>query len=426
MAATSVFFILLFFSFSEATTHSTNGFTASLFHRDSSLSPYDRLNNAVRRSFSRSATLFRRAAAGVSTTAAKFPIIPANGEFLMEVSLGTPPVKFVGIADTGSDLTWTQCLPCNQCFNQSGPIFNPRGSSTYRQVSCRSGTCHSLQASGCGPDGRTCGYGYTYGDQSYTYGELGRDKITIGSFRLRNTVIGCGHENGGTFGSGASSGIIGLGGGSLSLASQLNKIGAVRRRFSYCLPNIFRNANLTGTINFGGHAVVSGRGAVSTPLVPKNPDTYYYLTLEAVSVGNTRHAADMSSAVEGGMGNIIIDSGTTLTFLPQNLYDGVVSTLTKVIRAKRAEDPAGILELCYATNEIRDGHIPTITAHFGGSAAVKLLPLNTFGEVAENVSCLTFAPSSELAIFGNLAQMNFLVGYDLHARRLSFKPTVCA
>lgn len=125
-------------------------------------------------------------------------------------------------------------------------------------------------------------------------------------------------------------------------------------------------------------------------------------------------------------GNIIIDSGTTLTFLPRNLYAGVVSTLASVIKAKRVDDPAGILELCYTAGSVEDLNIPVIAAHFGGGADVKLLPLNTFALVAENVSCLTLAPASDLAIFGNLAQINFVVGYDLEQKRLSFKPTVCA
>ncbi|KAK4490645.1 hypothetical protein RD792_001336 [Penstemon davidsonii] len=37
-------------------------------------------------------------------------------------SIGTPPLLFSAILDTGSDLTW---LPCLQCFNLSTPLFNP-------------------------------------------------------------------------------------------------------------------------------------------------------------------------------------------------------------------------------------------------------------------------------------------------------------
>ncbi|KAL6493914.1 hypothetical protein OROGR_031823 [Orobanche gracilis] len=40
--------------------------------------------------------------------------------------------------------------------------------------------------------------------------------------------------------------------------------------------------------------------------------------------------------------------------------------------------------------------------------------------------CLAFAPASRYAIYGNLAQMDFLVGYDLEKRTVSFKPSVCS
>ncbi|XP_022985436.1 aspartic proteinase CDR1-like [Cucurbita maxima] len=433
MAAISIFFYFFLFSFSVSATGrgGGNGFTTSIIHRDSLLSPlhnpsvshYERLTGAFNRSFSRSTTLTNRAAT-VSTGGVHSPLIPDSGEFLISLSIGTPPVDFTAIADTGSDLTWTQCLPCVKCFNQSNPIFNPHRSSSYSNVSCTSDTCNSIVSHRCGPDLKTCTYGYSYGDQSFTHGDLASEKITIGSFKLNKVVIGCGHENGGTF-LGETSGIVGLGGGPLSLVSQLNTIAAVKRRFSYCLPTFFSDANITGKISFGEEAAVSGRKVVSTPLVQKHPDTYYFLTLEAVSIANKRFevANNMSSAVVEG--NIIIDSGTTLTLLPPNLYDGVVSTLAKVVKAKQVNDPTGILELCYGVSSVDDLNIPIITAHFVGGAAVELQSENTFALVNEDVACLTLAPAMKFAIFGNLAQVNFLVGYDLDRKTVSFKRTVC-
>lgn len=423
MATFFIFFYLLLFSFSQATTNGHNGFTTSFFHRDSllqisSLSYYDRLTNAFRRSVSRSAALLSRAA--TTTVVVQSPIAPGSGEYLISVSIGTPPVDYIGIADTGSDLTWTQCLPCQKCFNQSRPIFNPLKSSSFRHVPCTSQFCHALDVANCGVQG-ICDYSYTYGDQTYTKGDLGFDKITFGSSSV-NSVIGCGHQSGGGFG--YASGVIGLGGGELSLVSQMSQNAAVSRRFSYCLPTLLSHAN--GKINFGQNAVVSGPGVVSTPLVPKNPNTYYYMTLEAISIGNECHMADMSSK----QGNMIIDTGTTLTILPKELYDGVVSSLLKIVKARRVEDPGGFLGLCFAAYDKSGGlGIPIITAHFAGGADVKLLPVNTFMKVAKNVSCLTLtaaSPRDGFGIWGNLVQTNFLVGYDLEVRRLSFKPTICA
>ncbi|KAF5951251.1 hypothetical protein HYC85_009195 [Camellia sinensis] len=67
--------------------------------------------------------------------------------------------------------------------------------------------------------------------------------------------------------------------------------------------------------------------------------------------------------------------------------------------------------------------IPIITAHFTG-ADVKLNPMNTFIRTSDNIVCLAFAPAN-IAIYGNVAQMNFLVGYDLSKKTVSFKHTDC-
>ena len=66
-----------------------------------------------------------------------------------------------------------------------------------------------------------------------------------------------------------------------------------------------------------------------------------------------------------------------------------------------------------------------MTAHFT-SADVKLQPLNIFIQVQEDLVCFSMLPTQDLGIFGNLAQMNFLVGYDLKNNKVSFKPTDCS
>ncbi|KAA3486534.1 aspartic proteinase CDR1-like [Gossypium australe] len=46
--------------------------------------------------------------------------------------------------------------------------------------------------------------------------------------------------------------------------------------------------------------------------------------------------------------------------------------------------------------------------------------------VSEGMSCFTFSSFQGLAIYGNLAQMNFLVSYDIENQVVSFKPTQCS
>ncbi|KAG6601659.1 Aspartic proteinase nepenthesin-1, partial [Cucurbita argyrosperma subsp. sororia] len=113
---------------------------------------FDRLNKAIRRSISRADALFQRAAALTDNTI-ESPISPGGGEYVMSVSIGTPPVAYVAIADTGSDPAWTQCMPCKKCYPQAKPIFDPKKSTSFRHVPCTSNTCQSVGGATCGDQG---------------------------------------------------------------------------------------------------------------------------------------------------------------------------------------------------------------------------------------------------------------------------------
>ncbi|WMV40424.1 hypothetical protein MTR67_033809 [Solanum verrucosum] len=395
----SAFVFLTFFHLSLVSCRKTisdrgeNGFTLDLIHRDSPHSPFynpsntqsNRLRNAFHRSFSRASFFKKSSLATPNTIQSDISLIP--GEYLMKLSIGTPPVEIVAIADTGSDLTWTQCKPCENCFEQSSPLFDSKKSSTYKTAGCDVEECTSIGSSSC-VKGNVCEYQMSYGDQSHTIGDLAFDKFTFPStsgkdVAIPNVAFGCGHDNGGTFNN-YTSGIIGLGGGEVSIINQLDK--EINGKFSYCLISIPLDSpisNVTSHINFGSSATVSGPDVVSTPLIKKDPSTFYYLNLEGVSVGNKTLKYKSSKIGSGGEeGNIIIDSGTTLTFLPNDFYSSLESTLVDSISATRKEDPSGTFRLCY---ESENGTIdaPTIVTHFA-NADLELSPSSTFAEIEQD------------------------------------------
>ncbi|CAL9239124.1 unnamed protein product [Arabidopsis halleri] len=414
---------------SKVNAYPKHGFTLELIHRDSPKSPFynpdetssQRMRNAVRRS-ARSTLQFSNDDA--SQNSPQSVITSNRGEYLMNISIGTPPFPILAIADTGSDLIWTQCSPCKDCYKQKAPLFDPKESSTYRKFSCSSSQCRALEDASCYTYEDTCSYTISYGDNSYTKGDVAVDTVTIGSssrrpVSLRNVIIGCGHDNTGIFDA-AGSGIIGLGGGSTSLVSQLRK--SINGKFSYCLVPLTSETGLTSKINFGTNGIVSGDGVVSTLLVKKDPTTFYFLTLEAISVGSKK--IHFTGTIFGTKeGNIVIDSGTTLTLLPSKFYSEMESAVASTIKAERVQDPNRVLSLCY--RDTSSFKVPDITVHFKGGN-VKLDKANTFVEVSEDVSCFAFAANEQLTIYGNLAQMNFLVGYDTVSGTVSFKRTDCA
>ncbi|GLT40087.1 hypothetical protein SLA2020_142450 [Shorea laevis] len=433
-ASYCLFFFSLILS-TTAATAKTGGFSVELIHRDSPKSPFynpleipsQRVANALRRSISRTNHFL----SSKKTDTPRSNIIPNSGEYLMNISLGTPPFPILAIADTGSDLVWTQCLPCSECYEQEAPLYNPKSSSTYKTIPCSSRQCEELQGTSCsGEESKsesTCVYSVAYGDQSFSNGDLVSDTLTLAStsgrpVALPQTTFGCGHDNDGTFNE-KGSGIVGLGGGDVSLISQMGE--SIGGKFSYCLVPLTATPGSSSKINFGSQGIVSGVGAVSTPLVKKTPDTFYFLTLEGISVDGDR-IDFLGSSSGASEGNIIIDSGTTLTLLPSDFYSKLEESVSSKINATQVESPVSGLKLCYNIAK-GDIGVPELTVHFKG-ADVKLKPLNTFVQVSEQVMCSTFigTDNNGISIYGNLAQMNFLVGYDSQKQTVSFKPTDCA
>ncbi|KAF3949010.1 hypothetical protein CMV_025061 [Castanea mollissima] len=388
-ALATTFSIILLCSFSPIEAFN-GGFTVDLIH-DSPNSPFfnasethsQRIAKALRRSIN-CVNLFKPTSS-VSPNSLQTDTISDSGEYLLKYSVGTPPVPNLAVADTGSDLIWLQCKPCIECYNQTAPLFDPEKSTTYKTVSCTSSLCKSPYNS-CSIDGTRCQYSMEYGDESFSKGDLAVETITLGSntghsVPLRKTIIGCGHNNNDTSEIKASTGIVGLGGGKLSLVSQLHS--SIGGKFSYCLvPFTYSQYNTSSKLNFGSHAAVSGFGTVSTPLEYKR---------------------------------------TALTKLPTEFYKKFESAVAEEINFERIDDPSHELSLCY--NHSEDTYFPTITAHFSG-ADVKLNRASTFVPVTCGIVCLAFV-AAEPSIFGNLAQSNLLVGYDLVEKTISFKTTDC-
>ncbi|KAK9696892.1 hypothetical protein RND81_08G003800 [Saponaria officinalis] len=343
---------------------------------------------------------------GLSPKDVQTQVKVSDAEYVMKLSLGTPPVPQFCIADTGSDLIWLQCQPCLQCYTQTLPIFDPRKSSTYKTRSCDSEACQALYSgqSSCSSN-NVCNYLYQYGDKSHTSGDIAAETIT---FNSRKTSKG------------HTSGLVGLGGGPLSLVSQLSPL--INGKFSYCLIPSFEEGNYTSTINFGTRGRVSGPGVISTPLVRNDPNTFYFLTLKAITFGKSKIPFSRNPFTnQTNQGNIIIDSGSTLTYLPSDFFDDLYTTIKDVIHGEEVEDPTGYLKLCY-NGGVDDLNIPNMIAHFDGGD-VTWKSSNTFIQVSDGVTCLAIVPGG--AFIGNIAQSNFLIGYDLIEGKVSFKPMDC-
>ncbi|XP_073157962.1 aspartic proteinase nepenthesin-1 [Henckelia pumila] len=360
------------------------------------------------------------AAADVSVEA---PIHAGSGEFLMELSIGTPPVSYSAILDTGSDLIWTQCKPCTQCFDQPSPLFDPKKSSSFSKLSCSSALCTALPVSSCS-DG-DCEYLYTYGDTSSTHGFMATETFTFDNVSVPNVGFGCGLDNeGGGFDQGA--GLVGLGRGPLSLVSQLDE-----PKFSYCLTSI--ESTKISKLLMGSLASdiddVSRDTKTSTPLI-KNPSSpsFYYLSLKGITVGDTLVPIKSSTFAikKDGTGGVIIDSGTTITYLEKQAYELVKKEFVAQIKFPVADASGKTqLDLCFTIpSNTQEIEVPTLVFHFEGADLV-LPGENYFIADSSGIMCLAMGSSHGLSIFGNFQQQNLLVVHDLVKETMSFVPKQC-
>ena len=239
---------------------------------------------------------------------------------------------------------------------------------------------------------------------------------------FKNFVFGCGHKDTGTFND-HEMGIIGLGGGPLSLISQMASSFGMKM-FSQCLVPFGTDTRISSKMSFGDGSQVSGNGVVSTPLVSKQDKTLYFVTLNGISVEGTfiPFNGDNSPAIKG---NMLLDSGTPPTILPQDLYDRLILEVKNQISLKPIEDDPELgNQLCYKTETNLNG--PKLTAHFEGVDVV-LSSIQIFIPPKDGVFCFAMKNTSidDVGVYGNFVQENYLIGFDLEAQRLSFKTTDC-
>ncbi|KAG5025671.1 hypothetical protein AAZX31_08G164100 [Glycine max] len=421
-------------SFAEA-SKTLSGFSINLIHRESPLSPFynpsltpsERIKNTVLRSFARSKRRLRLSqnddrSPGTIT----IPDEPIT-EYLMRFYIGTPPVERFAIADTGSDLIWVQCAPCEKCVPQNAPLFDPRKSSTFKTVPCDSQPCTLLPPSqrACVGKSGQCYYQYIYGDHTLVSGILGFESINFGSknnaIKFPKLTFGCTFSNNDTVDeSKRNMGLVGLGVGPLSLISQLGY--QIGRKFSYCFPPL--SSNSTSKMRFGNDAIVKQiKGVVSTPLIIKSiGPSYYYLNLEGVSIGNKKVKTSESQTD----GNILIDSGTSFTILKQSFYNKFVALVKEVYGVEAVKIPPLVYNFCFE-NKGKRKRFPDVVFLFTG-AKVRVDASNLFEAEDNNLLCMVALPTSDEddSIFGNHAQIGYQVEYDLQGGMVSFAPADCA
>ncbi|XP_002516410.3 probable aspartyl protease At4g16563 [Ricinus communis] len=394
--------------------------------------------------------------------------------YLISLNIGTPPQVIQVYMDTGSDLTWVPCgnlsFDCMDCDDYRNSklmsAFSPSHSSSSYRDSCASPYCTDIHSSdnsfdpctvaGCSLStlikatcARPCpSFAYTYGAGGVVTGTLTRDTLRVheGPARVTKDIpkfcFGC---VGSTYHE--PIGIAGFGRGTLSFPSQL---GLLKKGFSHCFLafKYANNPNISSPLVIGDTALSSKDNMQFTPMLksPMYPN-YYYIGLEAITVGNvsaTTVPLNLREFDSQGNGGMLIDSGTTYTHLPEPFYSQLLSIFKAIItypRATEVEMRAGF-DLCYKVpcpnNRLTDDDnlFPSITFHFLNNVSFVLPQGNHFYAMSAPsnstvVKCLLFQSMADsdygpAGVFGSFQQQNVQIVYDLEKERIGFQPMDCA
>ncbi|KAK2377707.1 aspartyl protease family protein [Trifolium repens] len=366
-----------------------------------------------------------------------------SGEYFMDVFIGTPPKHYSLILDTGSDLNWIQCVPCIACFEQSGPYYDPKESSSFENITCNDPRCKLVSSPDppkpCKDENQTCPYFYWYGDSSNTTGDFALETFTVnlttpnGKSELKhveNVMFGCGHWNRGLFHGAA--GLLGLGRGPLSFASQLQSY--YGHSFSYCLVDRNSNSSVSSKLIFGeDKELLSHPNLNFTSFVggeENSVDTFYYVGIKSIMVDGEvlKIPEETWHLSEEGSGGTIIDSGTTLTYFAEPAYEIIKEAFMKKIKGYEVVEGFPPLKPCYNVSGIEKMELPDFGILFSDGAMWDFPVENYFIQIEPDVVCLAIlgTPKSALSIIGNYQQQNFHILYDMKKSRLGYAPMKCA
>ncbi|KAK7281159.1 hypothetical protein RIF29_08893 [Crotalaria pallida] len=418
-----------------ASTTKPQRLVSKLIHHRSILHPHynpnesieDRMEHDIQHSIARLAYLEARIKSSLASIDYKTCLSPSltGRTILANISIGQPSVPQLLIMDTASDVFWIMCTPCSNCENHIGPLFDPSKSSTFSPqclIPCGSDHCKcSLR------DQFT--FSITYADNSSSLGTIGHDTLVFetsdeGATQVSNIRFGCGHNIVHNNDPGYN-GVLALNNARHSLASQ------VGQRFSYCIGSLTNK-------NYNYNQLVLGEGAdlEGYPTSFQALHDMYYITMEGISVGEKR--LDISpQAFEvntDGTGGVILDTGSTLTYLVDDVYDIVSKEVRNLIGLTFKEVRINKIPwwLCYSGSVSRDlVGFPVVTFHFAKGAELTLDSESFFEQLTDDIFCMALAPTSGTSItskpsvIGLLAQQSYNVGYDLINHLIYFQRIDC-
>ncbi|KAJ3705207.1 hypothetical protein LUZ61_008912 [Rhynchospora tenuis] len=240
--------------------------------------------------------------------------VPTLAEYYMDLAIGTPPLRYSAIADTGR---WT------------------------------SGTLDK---------------------ETFTFG------ITK-SVSVPNITFGCSTSSSDDFN--GSAGLVGLSRGELSLTSQLNTGMFSYCLTSFFDTNSTSPLLLGPLAKFSGNTVKSTPFVKNPSRVPMNTYYYLSLQGISLGTNNLAIQPTAFALQSDGTGGFIIDSGTTFTLLVKEAYLAVKNAIQSIVKLPLADGSNVGFDLCYFVRSgSSPPGMPNLIFHF--DSADMVLPVDNY------------------------------------------------
>ncbi|KAG9137821.1 hypothetical protein Leryth_022727 [Lithospermum erythrorhizon] len=297
--------------------------------------------------------------------------------------------------------------------------YSPSKSRTSKHLPCSHKLCE--QGPNCGSPSDNCPYTVAYvSDNTSSKGFLFEDllHLTVVGGHANQTavqasiILGCGTKQSGDYlDDSAPDGLIGLGPGDMSIPSLLAKSGLIPHSFSLCFDKSY-----SGSISFGDQGHLAQR---STPFIALNGEySWYIVEVDGYCFGG-------SCLKESGF-EALVDSGSSFTYLPDEIYSRVVSEFDQQVDTSRftIQD----FPYCYKANSDKIPRFPTMKLMLSSNQSF-IIENPTFrivGEEGVSADCLGIHHTSDdVGIIGQNFMMGYRLVFDMENKRLAWSHSNC-
>lgn len=301
-------------------------------------------------------------------------------------------------------------------------------------VPCSDHRCQDMVHDGfasCNTSSNMCALDLTYGAGSVLYsstdGYFISDYVHLDILNRNGQIspvsspilFGCSTSRSGELVNDEFDGILGFGPYKMSLISQLHSIGVSPWVFTICM-----NSSTGGGILALGEAVDAR--LVYTPLIPSRD--HYEVHLESIGVNGQKLPIDTSGFSASSAHRTLMDTGTSLAYLADALYDPFVRAIAAAASPSvRPVENNG--DSCFSTSISVDLAFPVVTLHFVGGSTMIAKPKN-YLRLSEDqlLYCIAWqrTPGAQVNQFGDIILMDRILVHDLENMRFGWLDYDCS